>query len=35
MGEHEDDLTIEEITERRALEEARQLAEREMLESMR
>ncbi|VDM95338.1 unnamed protein product [Thelazia callipaeda] len=34
MGEHKDDLTIEEITEKRALEEARQLAEKEMLESM-
>ncbi|EJD74429.1 hypothetical protein LOAG_18259 [Loa loa] len=35
MGEHKDDLTIEQITEKRALEEARQLAEKEMLESMR
>ncbi|KAM3725188.1 SH2 domain-containing protein 4B [Dirofilaria immitis] len=35
MGEHKDDLTIEQITEKRALEEARQLAEKEMLENMR
>uniref|UniRef100_A0A915PHZ0 SH2 domain-containing protein n=1 Tax=Setaria digitata TaxID=48799 RepID=A0A915PHZ0_9BILA len=35
MGEHKDDLTIEQITEKRALEEARQIAEKEMLESMR
>ncbi|OZC10551.1 hypothetical protein X798_02300 [Onchocerca flexuosa] len=34
MGEHKDDLTIEQITEKRALEEARQLAEKEMLENM-
>lgn len=34
MGEHKDDLTIEEITERRVLEEARQLAEKETLENM-
>ncbi|VDK58309.1 unnamed protein product [Gongylonema pulchrum] len=35
MGEHKDDLTIEQITERRTLEEARQLAEKEMFENMR
>uniref|UniRef100_A0A0R3S133 SH2 domain-containing protein n=1 Tax=Elaeophora elaphi TaxID=1147741 RepID=A0A0R3S133_9BILA len=35
MGEHKDDLTIEQITEKRAFEQARQLAEKEMLENMR
>lgn len=34
MGEHKDDLTIEEITEKRAFEEARQLAEKELLEGL-
>ncbi|VDO23560.1 unnamed protein product [Brugia timori] len=33
MGEHKDDLTIEQITEKRAYEEARELAEKEMLEN--
>lgn len=34
MGEHKDDLSLEEMIEKRALEEARELAEKEMLESI-
>uniref|UniRef100_A0A915BFV8 SH2 domain-containing protein n=1 Tax=Parascaris univalens TaxID=6257 RepID=A0A915BFV8_PARUN len=35
MGEHKDDLSLEELIEKRDLEEARKLAEKEMLESIR
>lgn len=34
MGEHKDDLSLEEMIEKREMEEARQLAEKEMLESI-
>uniref|UniRef100_A0A0N5AC58 SH2 domain-containing protein n=1 Tax=Syphacia muris TaxID=451379 RepID=A0A0N5AC58_9BILA len=34
MGEHKDDLSVEELIEKQELEQARQLAEREMLESI-